>query len=352
MVTQLKALAIAITLILSLTQKGSQAKPAGQDPPATTVGTVAAFRAEELDKILPIRLKHPAPLPSFWEKLAKCETGGNWQDHGKWGGGLGIYVGTWKAYGGYEFAKHPGGATKDQQITVAKRIAIEGYQTKDKFLTLADAQNNKPWFQEPVGFSGWGCVKSKSTGKWRIGKPSLTYYEPSTVVVQRFRWGQKGKLVGSLQAIIGARQDMVYGPKTWVLHVRYLLRTGGDLSLAPNPKFHRPKNVSRDPAKRCTEFDSMARIAGFPTNEITTVSYVMWKESRCNALTRNKKDPGIGSFGLMQINSAWITRLTDAGIIKKVDDLYDPQTNLRAAFYVWTESIRSNNYGWDDWYLW
>lgn len=67
-----------------------------------------------------------APRIRMWERIAQCETGGNWRDGGRFGGGLGIYVGTWQAYGGTEFAPRPQDATKEQQIAVAERIARDG----------------------------------------------------------------------------------------------------------------------------------------------------------------------------------------------------------------------------------
>ena len=60
---------------------------------------------------------------AMWDRLAACETGGDWQNGGDYGGGLGIYVGTWHAYGGREFAARPQYASKAQQIIVAERIA-------------------------------------------------------------------------------------------------------------------------------------------------------------------------------------------------------------------------------------
>jgi Transglycosylase-like domain len=70
---------------------------------------------------------------AMWDRLAECETGGNWHNGGEYGGGLGIYIGTWRMYGGQEFASRPQWATKWQQITVAERIARDG-------------------------FGGWGCA--------------------------------------------------------------------------------------------------------------------------------------------------------------------------------------------------
>ena len=105
------------------------------------------------------------PNSGYWDRVAQCETGSNWRDKGKFAGGLGIYIGTWKAFGGLEFAKSPQFATKTQQMVVANRIATTGYQTKNSYHTLDDKMNNKPLFQHPVGYYGWGCIKNT------VGKP-------------------------------------------------------------------------------------------------------------------------------------------------------------------------------------
>jgi hypothetical protein len=74
----------------------------------------------------------------YWDRMAQCETGGNWQHfpYGTWTGGLGIYNQTWLGWGGGEFAPTAGQASKEQQIIVAERIAAD------------------------VGYSAWGCVHS------------------------------------------------------------------------------------------------------------------------------------------------------------------------------------------------
>ena len=63
-----------------------------------------------------------------WDELATCESGGRWDTvdsapaSNAYDGGLGIYRGTWKAYGGDEFAPNAGLATREQQIIVGMRI--------------------------------------------------------------------------------------------------------------------------------------------------------------------------------------------------------------------------------------
>ena len=144
--------------------------------PATTVqasdkdlGGVSAQSAEPRSTTLPtvptkwktVTFKM-GPSIKYWTKVAQCETNQDWQDGGNWGGGLGIAKSTWKAYGGQEFASHPSKATVLEQIVVANRIAVFGYQTKDEFMTVEDRTNNTPFFRTAVGFSGWGCIKNNN----------------------------------------------------------------------------------------------------------------------------------------------------------------------------------------------
>jgi resuscitation-promoting factor RpfB len=62
----------------------------------------------------------------IWDKMAQCETNGNWQAPGpEWQGGLGIYFQNWEHYGGLAFAPTADQATKYQQIIVAERIRAD-----------------------------------------------------------------------------------------------------------------------------------------------------------------------------------------------------------------------------------
>lgn len=68
----------------------------------------------------------PAQAASLttWDKVAKCESGGNWAINTGNGyyGGLQFSSSTWAAYGGRHFAVRADLASKDQQITVAERV--------------------------------------------------------------------------------------------------------------------------------------------------------------------------------------------------------------------------------------
>jgi len=106
---------------------------------------------------------HRHPRGSYWDKVAWCETHGNWQDGGMWGGGLGIATTSWRNYGGYQFASHPARATRKEQIEVANRIAVNGYIRSDGS------------FQFPAGYGGWGCIRAK---KYLHPHPHNLWYTP------------------------------------------------------------------------------------------------------------------------------------------------------------------------------
>lgn len=67
---------------------------------------------------------------SDWDRLANCESGGNWAINTGNGyhGGLQFSPSTWRAYGGGEFAPFAYQATREQQIAVAERtLAGQGW---------------------------------------------------------------------------------------------------------------------------------------------------------------------------------------------------------------------------------
>ncbi len=59
-----------------------------------------------------------------WDKVAGCESGGNWAINTGNGyqGGLQFSPGTWRSHGGGEYAPSAHLATKEEQIAVAERV--------------------------------------------------------------------------------------------------------------------------------------------------------------------------------------------------------------------------------------
>src|SRR5205085_11448341 len=61
---------------------------------------------------------------STWDRLAGCESGGNWSINTGNGfyGGLQFTASTWRAFGGAAYAPRADLATRAQQIAVAQRV--------------------------------------------------------------------------------------------------------------------------------------------------------------------------------------------------------------------------------------
>lgn len=120
-----------------------------------------------------------API-SDWERLAQCESGGDWHINTGNGfyGGLQFTAQTWQGYGGGEFAPMAHQATKDQQIWIAEKVlAGQGWgawPACSAKLGLSSAPNtSRP---KPVGgqFSPANVAESTSTksGTARAATPA------------------------------------------------------------------------------------------------------------------------------------------------------------------------------------
>src|SRR5690606_16522568 len=59
-----------------------------------------------------------------WERLAQCESGGNWSINTGNGfyGGLQFTASTWKGFGGGQYADRADHATKSEQIAIAEKV--------------------------------------------------------------------------------------------------------------------------------------------------------------------------------------------------------------------------------------
>lgn len=65
-----------------------------------------------------------AATVSTWDRVAECESSGNWAINTGNGyfGGLQFTHGTWGSYGGHAYASEANRATKAQQITIAEKV--------------------------------------------------------------------------------------------------------------------------------------------------------------------------------------------------------------------------------------
>ncbi|MFF3419925.1 transglycosylase family protein [Streptomyces sp. NPDC002698] len=97
-----------------------------------------------------------------WDRIARCESGGNWHINTGNGyyGGLQFSAGTWRAYGGTAYAPTADKASRSAQIAVATKVqSAQGWGAWPTCSARAGAYGNAP------GSSGSGqAAGSASTG--------------------------------------------------------------------------------------------------------------------------------------------------------------------------------------------
>ena len=97
------------------------AAPVGPTEPNRPVGGVRDF-----DGTLPNEML----AATVWDLVARCESNGQWTENTGNGffGGLQFEPGTWRTFGGEQYAPSPHLATRDQQIAIAQRVlAAQGW---------------------------------------------------------------------------------------------------------------------------------------------------------------------------------------------------------------------------------
>jgi resuscitation-promoting factor RpfA len=97
-----------------------------------------------------------AATASEWDKVAQCESGGNWSINTGNGfyGGLQFTQSTWAAFGGTAFAPRADQATKEQQITIAEKVLAS--QGKGAWPVCGTGLTNTPFNGGSSSGSGSG----------------------------------------------------------------------------------------------------------------------------------------------------------------------------------------------------
>jgi LysM repeat protein len=112
----------------------------------TAVLTGAALLAAPLG-LLAAAGNAAAADSGVWDRIARCESGGNWHINTGNGyyGGLQFSAGTWRAYGGTAYAPTADGASRGQQIAVATKVQhAQGWGAWPVCSARAGAQGGAP----------------------------------------------------------------------------------------------------------------------------------------------------------------------------------------------------------------
>jgi hypothetical protein len=96
----------------------------------------------------------------------------------------------------------------------------------------------------------------------------------------------------------------------------------------------------------------------FPPAEWNTIDFLLNRESRCDLRALNPKDTnGKPSYSLFQINGFWCRPskhyeqgfLQEQGVLTTCDELFEPETQFRAARAIYVEGLVRHGRGWRSW---
>lgn len=109
-----------------------------------------------------------AATDAEWDRVAACESGGNWAINTGNGyhGGLQFAPGTWSGHGGGQFAPTADQATREQQIVIAERVLA--------------SQGKGAWPTCGTGLSG--PTQRSIPAKPKVTKPSKPKTLPADVI--------------------------------------------------------------------------------------------------------------------------------------------------------------------------
>lgn len=104
----------------------------------------------------------------------------------------------------------------------------------------------------------------------------------------------------------------------------------------------------------CGEWAGLAFDVGWPVNEIPKLLRVIYRESRCQPTACSIPDRPdqrrCRDWGLTQINDySWKRTVRGQGL--EMDDLWQPDHNLRFALWLFRYSEESTGCGWSPWSL-
>ncbi|MFD9489234.1 transglycosylase family protein [Streptomyces sp. NPDC059991] len=110
---------------------------------------------------------------AVWDRIAQCESGGNWQINTGNGyyGGLQFSAGSWRAYGGGAYASTADRASRAQQIAVATRLQrAQGWGAWPVCAAKAGAYGEAPSAPKPSAHKAKPKTEHKSQPKREAGE--------------------------------------------------------------------------------------------------------------------------------------------------------------------------------------
>jgi resuscitation-promoting factor RpfA len=200
--------------------------------PAQTTQIVARSTAAGTAFALPIvgfTTVANAATEDQWDRVAHCESGGNWHINTGNGyyGGLQFSSSTWSGYGGGRYASRADLASKGEQIAVANRVlSAQGWgawPVCSRYAGPATQSHNESWTPKPTasgsssssGTSSSTSVKRSATTHRSSARPTRAMYvvrpgDSLSAIAQKHhvRGGWRA-LYRANRTLIGSNPDLI-----------------------------------------------------------------------------------------------------------------------------------------------
>jgi LysM repeat protein len=141
-----------------------------------------------------------AAADSTWDRLAQCESSGNWAINtgNGFSGGLQFTRSTWTAFGGGQFAPVAHQATREQQIVVAEKVlAGQGWGAW-------------PACSKKIGASGGPTQRSAPAQQVRLSAPAAApAVQPGTAGTYTVKAGDTLSRIAAAHGVAGGHQALL-----------------------------------------------------------------------------------------------------------------------------------------------
>ncbi len=207
-----------------------------------SVGVIASTAA------LAAALPANAATDATWNRVAQCESSGNWHINTGNGyyGGLQFKQSTWVAYGGLKYAPRADLATKEQQIAVAERtLAGQGWRawTCAAMVGASGAPTFRDVPSTPAKATATASLAAKpSTVKPSTGKTMVQKAAPAAQTTAKHRAPETAE--STTESTAGATYTVVAGDSLSKIAARHHVGGGWQALYRLNEKsIHNPNMI-------------------------------------------------------------------------------------------------------------
>lgn len=193
---------------------------------------------------------------------------------------------------------------------------------------------------------------------FHVGKFAIAAVSAVTAILAGIGTGDTSARYAEVQKVAERKPVIVFPSTTAAVRKPAIMKPVVSPTTTTTTTTTVPVAPHRGADQMCPEWHQTALQVGWAPEDLSKLSYVLWRESRCDPMAHNTKDPTPdGSRGLSQINGYWCRAnrynpggfLQSRGVLNTCSDLHDPAVNLMAALAIWQYGRDLGRTGWGPW---